>query len=108
MDFEQIKTEIKACGNKEIRNERQEYLEMVITKAHEPALIQKLAGLFGAPAWPSKDKIPEDVARLIQKCGGIMQGQSLYVLREEKYIVFLMLWPWSDANHTTVKLGMAV
>jgi len=107
MTFDEIKTEIKTCGNQEIRVERPEYLEMVITKAHEPALAPKLSGIFGAPAWPSKEKIPADVSALIQNCGGIMQGQSLYVLREGAGIVFLMLWPWSDGSHTTVKLGIS-
>ena len=106
--FEQIKTEIKACGSQEIRVERAEYLELIVTKAHEPALTAKLSEIFGAPAWPSQGKIPDDVTGVIQNFGGIQQGQSLYLLRDGASIVFLMLWPWSDGNHTTVKAGKTV
>ena len=105
MQFNEIKSEIKSCGFDEVRMDNNDFFEAVIQKKNLEALNAKLSSIFGAPAWPSENKLSNEVNKLIQYQGGIMAGQTLYFTHLENSPVFVMLWPWGDKEHITVKIG---
>ncbi len=105
MQFNELIGVIKSCVFDEVRVDNNDFFEAVIQKKNLGALNVKLDPVFGAPAWPSENKLSDEVNNLIQHHGGIMGGQTLYFTRMENYPVFVMLWPWGDKEHITVKVG---
>ena len=107
--------ELKFCnyltGNKKaaiifasLRGDEADYFEAVIAKDELPKLVVLFEKVFGPAALPSQNKLSPEIEKIIEDCGGIMSGQSLY-LSQESGVVFAMLWPWSDGKNTTVKIG---
>ncbi|MDD5348498.1 MAG: hypothetical protein PHT59_07785 [Candidatus Omnitrophica bacterium] len=105
MDLAQIISDIKSCGFEAVRSEQPSYLEVVVTKAHIAAVTEKLNSVFGPPAWPSPNRLSNEMDAVIKNFGGIMKGQTFYFTHISGDAVFAMLWPWSDGDHTTVKIG---
>ncbi len=105
MRFEELKKEIKSCAFDEVRLDDLDFFEAVIRKNNLETLYAKLNFIFGAPVWPSENKLSEEVQEVIKSHGGIVAGQTLYFTRMENFPVFVMFWPWGDKEHITVKLG---
>jgi len=103
MQFNQLKDELKSIIFDELRKDSEDYFEAVILKDSLVNLIATLDRLFGAPAWPCKNKLSDQIKKVISKCGGIRTGQTLYFWNHASNTVFVMLWPWQDGKHTTVK-----
>lgn len=105
MEFTELKKEIKGVILETLRSDSDTYLEAVIVKDEIPKLISKLEKFFDAPAWPSNAPLPAEITEAIKGCGGVMAGQTLYFWNREKDIVFVMLWPWGDGIHITIKIS---
>ncbi|MCX5709008.1 MAG: hypothetical protein NTY14_08610 [Candidatus Omnitrophica bacterium] len=105
MTFDELKSQVKTCGFEEVRMDNNELFEAVILKKGLGALMAKLTLIFGPPAWPSENKLSNEVQNIIQHYGGIMPGQSLYFTHLDSDPVFVMFWPWGDKEHITVKIG---
>jgi hypothetical protein len=105
MTFDEFKSQVKTCGFEEVRVDTNELFEAVILKKGLDALMAKLTPIFGPPAWPSENKLSNEVGNIIQHYGGIMAGQSLYFTHLDNCPVFVMFWPWGDKEHITVKIG---
>jgi hypothetical protein len=105
MKFEELKKEIKTFKFYEMRADNDDYFEAVIEKKDLDTLNLKLNSIFGAPAWPSETKLSAEVNNLIWNHGGVMAGQTLYFTHMDNSPVFVMLWPWGDKEHITVKAG---
>lgn len=105
MRFEELKKEVKSCAFDEVRLDNSDFFEAVIQKKNLEILYAKLNSIFGAPAWPSENKLSEEMQSVIKAHGGIMSGQTLYFAMMENFPVFVMFWPWGDKEHVTVKLG---
>jgi hypothetical protein len=105
MTFDELKAQIKTCGFDEVRVDNDELFEAVIQKKNLEALNAKLVSVFGPTAWPSENKLSNEVHNIIQHHGGIMAGQSLYFTHIDNSPVFAMLWPWGDKEHITLKMG---
>lgn len=105
MRFNEVKEEIKRVGFKDTDTDSDNLFEGIVVKDKIGTITRKLEGFFGSPAWPSpKTKLSLQMEKLIRQYGGIMQGQTLYVDNKDKEVVFAMLWPWKDGEHTTLKL----
>lgn len=104
MEFNQVKEAIKRIGFKDMDTDSDNLFEGIIRKDKVGPVTSKLDDLFGAPAWPSKNRLSLQMEQIIKQYGGIMQGQTLYVNSRKNEVVFCMLWPWKDGEHTTVKL----
>lgn len=104
MEFEKIREEVKKLAFESLRTDSSDYFEAVIIKEELAKLHERLAGLLGAPAWPSKNGLSAEIKRKVDGFGGIMPGQTLYFRNEGKSAVFAMLWPWQDGLRTTVKI----
>jgi len=106
MQFKQLTEEIKNIGFDAIRIESDAYFEAVILQERLDMLHMKLKKLFGDMVNPSDKKFTSDVAEAEENFGGIRMGQTLYFLKDrDNRVYFAMLWPWSDENHVTVKMG---
>lgn len=105
MEFKQFKEEIKKLGFKMVRLDADDFFEAVLSKSELEQLSKKLDSLFGPPKWPSEKQLSIEVSEIIQDFGGIRDDQTLYFLNEKNLSVFAMLWPWSDGERITFKLG---
>jgi hypothetical protein len=104
MHFNQVKEEIKRVGFKDTDTDCDNLFEGIVQRTKVEKMTRKLEDIFGAPAWPSKNRLSFQMETLIKQYGGIMQGQTLYLTSKDNEVVFAMLWPWKDGEHTTVKL----
>jgi hypothetical protein len=104
MQFNQVKEEIKRVGFKNTDTDCDNLFEGIVQRAKVEKMTRKLEDIFGAPIWPSKNRLSFQMEKLIKQYGGIMQGQTLYLTSKNNEVVFAMLWPWKDGEHTTVKL----
>jgi hypothetical protein len=104
MQFSQIKEGLKDVSFDALRTDCDNYFEAVILKEELTKLTERLANLFGSPAWPSKNRLSFRIQEAIKGFGGIMPGQTLYSLEQGSDAVFAMLWPWQDGKHTTIKI----
>lgn len=104
MEFSDVKAEIKRIGFKDTDTDCDNLFEGIIGKEKVGRVTRKLEDFFGEPAWPSKNRLSLQMEKLIKQYGGIMQGQTLYLTSKESEVVFAMVWPWKDGEHTTVKL----
>jgi len=105
MQFKELIDDIKTCAFDEIRVDTNSFFEAVIMKNNLEALNAKLSSVFGAPIWPSENKLSDEASSIIKNHGGIMGGQTLYFTHMENDPVFVMFWPWGDKEHVTVKIG---
>ncbi|HOW43315.1 MAG TPA: hypothetical protein P5110_02345 [Candidatus Omnitrophota bacterium] len=105
VQFGELKAEMLKIGFETPRGESDTYLEGVFVKAQLPDFLKKLEELFGPALWPSDQKIPPAIDKVIKEFGGIMGKQTLFGGEVNGRVVFVMLWPWNDGVHITLKAG---
>jgi len=101
MEFDRIKTDIKNVGFDMARIDKDDYLEIVIRKVSLEGLLRVLEGIFG----PSKNRVSKEMETLIKDYGGLRKGQTLFFLNNNGAYLFAMIWPWSDDERITIKVG---
>ena len=108
MHFSELKTQVKRIALHELRKDADNYFEAVIIGSKLNELASTLKEFLGRPVWPPrwrlKKKLSPQVKEAIKDFGGIMDGQTLYFYNRDHTVVFAMLWPWKDGEHTTVKI----
>lgn len=105
MEFNKLKTELKSAGLDTLRIDNEDYFEAVVKSSDLDVIVRILEGVFGPPAWPSRNKLSKEVEGLIKNAGGLRKSQTLYLLNKEGRSVFAMLWPWQDGERITVKIA---
>ena len=105
MEFNEIRQGLKEIPFSTLRMDSDNYFEAVIAKNEITRLTEALNKFFGSPAFPSSSKLSFKAQELINGFGGIMPGQTLYFCRQDNPSIFVMLWPWSDGQHITLKCG---
>jgi len=104
MQFNELINEVRSAVFDSLRSDKESYFEAVFLNDELTKLAPKFEKFFGLPAWPSKKPLPSQVEEIIEGFGGIKPGQTLYFWNEGSGYIVLMLWPWRDAMHTTVKI----
>jgi len=104
MEFNEIRKEVKNGIFDTLRTDNDDYFEAVVIRDEVAKLKERIEKFFGAPSYPSKDKLAPQVEQRIKEFGGIMSGQTLYFLNDGEKNILAMLWPWQDGYHTTIKL----
>ena len=104
MQFNELINEVKSAVFESLRLDKESYFEAVFLNNELVKLTPKFEKFFGLPAWPSQSPLPSKIEGIIEEFGGIMPGQTLYLCNEGSDYIVLMLWPWNDAMHTTVKI----
>jgi hypothetical protein len=105
MTFDEIKAVVKSGGMSSLRGENEDYLEGVFVKKNLDLFMPKLNEIFGAPAWPSASELPAKTKEIVDSHGGLMKGQTMFLLQQEGNTIFVMLWPWQDGINITVKVA---
>lgn len=103
MQFTELKDGLKKINFDSLRVDSEDYFEAVVLSAELSKLTACLNSCLGPPAWPSQQALSLDVEKAIDGFGGIMPGQTLYFTSQAGGVVFVMLWPWQDGVHTTLK-----
>jgi len=80
------------------------YVEIVLSEKDIPKSNKLLHELLGPPAKEAAGKPSKEMQALTNEHGGISIGQTLYLKNSEDGLVAVMLWPWRDGNHTTLKM----
>ena len=104
MQFNELIKEIKSAVFDSLRADQENYFEAVVLNTELAKLTAKLENFFGLPLWPSANPLPLKLQQMIEGSGGIQPGQTLYFWNEGGDYILVMLWPWRDAMHTTVKI----
>jgi hypothetical protein len=102
MSFIDLRKELKNVCFKELRQDRNDYLEAVVVKNELGKFTASLEKFLGPAVSPSQ--LPQQIAEILAEFGGIMSGQALYFKDEGSDKIIAMLWPWQDGIHTTVKI----
>jgi len=96
--------EIGKIDFQEIRINNKDYFEAIILKSKLADLITCLEETFGVAKYPSGKELSGHVKEVTDRFGGVRGGQSLYFLEEKECSAFVMLWPWQDGTHITLKI----
>ena len=104
MQFSELIKDVKSIIFETKRADNNDYFEAVILNQEIEKLTIILDRFFSLPVWPSKTGLTLQIQEAIKGFGGISQGQTLYFWGEEGQTIFVMLWPWSDGAHITVKI----
>ena len=104
MQFDDLKNEVKGVAIDDLREDSENYFEAVVTKDELANLTSRLEEFLGPPIRSSKTSLSAKIKDTIREFGGIQPGQTLYLFQQDSETVFAMLWPWSDRNHTTLKI----
>jgi len=99
----------------EVRRSTEDYEELVFLNKDLAGWNRVLTETFGVPVVspdgigridPSSEIVPlEDkyVLDLTFLYGGIREGQTLYYSRFDSFELLIMIWPWQDDAHQTLK-----
>ncbi|MDO8281644.1 MAG: hypothetical protein Q7U10_03305 [Thermodesulfovibrionia bacterium] len=99
---------------KEIRQDTHNYAELVFFSKDISNWHQILSGKFGHPVILEDRMEPEGpvdnalqektpIKVLSDYIGGVREGQSIYYGTHDASKVLIMMWPWKDKNHVTLK-----
>ena len=107
MEFHKLKTEIRKIELDVTRIDDDNYFEIVVKRHCLGDVVCLLEGVFGPPAWPSRNKVSKETEKAVKNFGGLRRGQTLYALNADSFSIFVMLWPWQDGERTTIKIVKA-
>ena len=105
MSFEALTQEVKKFPFQEIRYDIANYLELVIDFKFARDLCPMLECHFGPPLKPAGKEPTPEAKKYTDRLGGIQKNQVLYYMRDENMSQCVMLWPWEDQTHVTVKIA---
>ena len=92
----------------EKRTVSDEYAELVFCNEDMEKLNKILTDVLG-PAIKPKDMQPTDEhLQLTEDYGGGRANQTLFKKERDGALVIAMLWPWSDEEHTTLKVARRI
>lgn len=104
-----IKNILEQCSELSIYEKRKlgdDYIEIVIFKADLLKWCQQFDKILGEATKPeSSSPTDEDVA-VTEEYGGVFDNQILYHHPFEEENVVILIWPWQDNVHTTVKIAV--
>ncbi|MBU1999372.1 MAG: hypothetical protein KKE64_07780 [Candidatus Omnitrophica bacterium] len=102
--LDKISTCLKEIECVELRKDTAgKYYEAVFLQSKIPSIMQTLESSLGKPI-PRANFTPL-IEKTISEYGGVGDGQTLYFLKQDKEILFAMLWPWQSGQFTTIKLA---
>jgi hypothetical protein len=103
-DFGNIKSAVKECEIDSLRIDGEAHFEAVVFNREMDKLLPRLENLLGSAVFPSEHNLSGHISQHIDAYGGIMPGQTLFYANVKSDVIFAMLWPWTDGQHTTIKI----
>ena len=104
-----LKIIIEKCSNLEMCEKRastDDYYEAVFFTKDTGELEKKLSEILGDPVKPPETKLTKEDANLADSYGGVRSGQTLFRKKIEDHTTIVILWPWQDGVHTTLKAAL--
>lgn len=101
-DFGHLRQELRGIRFEPLRAAEDAFMEGVVSVGECTKLLVCLERFYGG-AVASLDGEPAALTALVDQYGGLMSGQTLYCCRSQEKYVCVMLWPWQDGEHVTVK-----
>ncbi len=88
----------------EQRDISDDYDELVFYTKEVDQWNKLFTDILGPPLKPAEAKPTKDDLRLTKYYGGIDRNQILFKKEFDDVTVMAMFWPWSDKEHTTLKI----
>lgn len=104
MTFEELVSQIKDLKIEEMRENQEDYLEVVVTEENLNSATTCLKTYFGEPFKPQGEAPSEEANRFSGAYGGVQRGQTLYLHNKDKGPELALLWPWSSGTPITIKI----
>jgi len=105
MTFEDLLSEIKKIKWEEIREQTDNYLEVVVGNADLDPLKSVLQSYFGTPIKPEGKWPSWNASRQSKSFGGVRRNQTMYFQKSEQGSEIALLWPWGCGTVMTVKIA---
>lgn len=102
MQFLALRKELENVRFESLREDGDDYFEAVVLKDELGKLTICLEKFLGSAFSPSK--LPRQALKILKEFGGVRPGQRLYFKSENSDMMMVLFWPWSDGEHTTVKI----
>ena len=104
MTFQDFLAEIQTLQIVELRAQKEEYFEAVISKADLGPLHKILTTYFGPPLKPEGQLPSGEANRRAESYGGIRKDQTMYFRQDGDHSECAFLWPWGNGIRITVKV----
>ena len=104
MTFQDFLAEIQTLQIVELRAQKEEYFEAVISKADLGPLHKILTTYFGPPLKPEGQLPSGEANRRAESYGGIRKDQTMYFRRDGDHAECALLWPWGSGARITIKV----
>ncbi len=104
MIWNELTCAVKNAKLKEMRGEKEKYLEVVVATADLKPVTDLFDVYFGMPLKPLGERPSPEAERYAGPFGGVKSGQILYILQTGNLIQGALLWPWGDGVSVTVKI----
>jgi len=104
-----LSTLIEKCRDLEVYEQRynsEDYKEFVFFSEDLPKWTNIIEQAFGPAKKPSGADPDPGQLQMTENYGSISKGQTLFTGEDNSSHVFLMLWPWEDKEHVTLKLAI--
>ena len=104
-----LKEIIEKCLKMDLYEKRDitdEYCELVFHNKDKNELEKMLTGILGVAIKGPNLKPTKQDALVTKNYGGINNNQTLFKKEFEDGAVIVMLWPWQDDAHTTLKAAL--
>ena len=102
-----LKKIIEKCSILSVHDKRiisDEYNELVFYNKEIDKWNKIFADVLGPAIKPAGVEPTEDDLQLTKDYGGIYNNQTLFRKEFDDVTVIVMLWPWEDDIHTTLKM----
>lgn len=94
---------MKVCEQRSIG---EGYCELVFYNKDITGWKTVLNDIFGQAVKPEGAKASKEHNSLTEKYGGVFENQVLFKKDFDSFTGILMLWPWQDGLHTTLKMAV--
>ncbi len=105
MTIQSLRQKLNRLEIFEQRRQEDDYQEFVVFNWQSSDLAEVLSSELGPAVKPAGMKPSRDFQNLTKKFGGIFDNQTLFKKESGSAVILAMLWPWSDNEHTTLKIA---
>jgi len=99
---------VQKCGKLktvERRSDSADYKEWVFLNSDLRQWCSFIEEIFGPECKPAGKEPTAEDKKVTKDYGGVRSDQILYKRIDGDQIVIVMLWPWGDKQHTTLKMA---
>ncbi len=88
----------------ELRKQENDFVEIVVENDEVDDWSKLLEAFLGPPLKPAGVRPTREINDLANRFGGVAGNQTLFHKITDDGMIIGMLWPWMDADFTTLKV----